>query len=53
MTIDEDYAYELRKQNKLDTLTDDEFVTLMNIRQILPDPQDLELRELEMNHEPQ
>lgn len=47
MTIDEDFAYELTKQRKADTMTDDEFVALMNIRSLLPDPQDLELRELE------
>lgn len=47
MTIEEDYAYELTKQRKADQMTDDEFVALMNIRNVLPDPQDLELRELE------
>lgn len=49
---DEDFAYELRKQNKLDQMTDDEFIELMNISRMtqgrgIPDGDDYELRKLE------
>ena len=52
MTIAEDYAYEHLRQKRIDAMTDDEFIKLMDLPKMhLDDDLDDEvLKELEVQH---
>ena len=52
MTINEDYAFEHLRQKRIDAMTDDEFIKLMDLPKMhLDDDLDDEtLKELEVQH---
>jgi hypothetical protein len=52
MTITEDYAFEHLRQKRIDAMTDDEFIKLMDLPkpQLDDDLDDEVLKELEVTH---
>ena len=48
MTINEDYAFEHLRQKRIDAMTDDEFIKLMDLPKMHLD--DEALKELEVQH---